>query len=112
MDIFDDANRLLAYTVVTNLIKKRKIKKANKFVGSVQPQPAEELPADMTFGELEDRFDTALYEIENSPEMRSSLVQVLKNLHKHNNLNNLYSADAIVEKSFDSLEGFLFDKDE
>lgn len=116
MSDFDkDANRILAYSYLESLIKKRKIKKANKFIGTSVTKgiEADFEKGELNFGELEETFNQVLLEIENTPDVRQSLVNTLKAMHEAGgDLNQLYSADAIVERSYDTFERVIFLEDD
>ncbi len=106
-------NKMLAYSFVSELIKKKKVKKKG-LVDGLSLEANEDAPdskgvdsAEMSFGDLEDYYKNVLSVIENTPEIRESIVSALKNVHEQGgDLNELYPAKLIAREA--SLKSMLF----
>ncbi len=103
---------MLAYGFVSELIENKKIKK-RKFVDGTEDPGDKEFEAaivdtaDMSFGDLEDYYKNVLSVIENTPEVRDSIVNSLKKTQDEGiDLNKLYPTYLIVKE--ESLKKVLF----
>lgn len=99
----NQVNKMLAYSFVSEVIKNKKIKK-RKFSSGAYDESAKEFEAaeidsaNMNFGDLEAYYKNVLGVIENTPEIRQSLVDALKQYQdKGGDLNELYPTDLIVQ---------------
>lgn len=104
-------NKMLAYSFVSELIKKKKVKKAGLLSGlsdlDIEGADTGIDSAEMSFGDLEDYYKNVLSVIENTPEIRESIVSALKNVHEQGgDLNELYPAKLIAREA--SLKSMLF----
>ncbi len=111
MGSHEDANKLLAYSFVASLIKKRKIKKARKFISEADKDDSVlSSYADMSFGEMQAQFENVLDTIENSPDIRENLVSTLRDLHKEGkDLNELYATEDIVDANYDTFKNLFME---
>jgi len=105
-------NKMLAYSFVSEIIKNKKIKKRDfSDVSALDSENAfnarEVDSANMSFGDLESYYKNVLSVIENTPEIRNSIVSALKNYQSNGgDLNSLYPTELIVKE--DSLNKVLF----
>jgi hypothetical protein len=111
----NDATKLLAYSFVSELIKKKKIKKSGNAIITEGPDgevsAMEGDIADVSFGDLENYYRNVVTIIENTPEIRQSIVDTLNDLKKQGkDLNDLYPARAVASET--SLKQVLFMKAE
>lgn len=107
---------MLAYGYVSDLIKNRKIKKRKSFnYSECENREAFSVSqvdsTDLSFSELEDFYKNIVSIIENTPEIRASLVNSLKEFQENGkDLNSLYTTDKIIEEA--SFKKVLFFTDE
>ncbi len=104
-------SKMLAYSFVSEIIEKKKLKKRNLTdvdLDSSIAEPREEVDlAELNFGELEEYYKSVLDVIENTPEVRENLVNSLKKYQEDGkDLNDLYPTEKIVKEP--SLKKFLF----
>lgn len=109
---FNQISKMLAYGFVSELIENKKIKK-RKFVNGTEDPGDKEFDtavvdtAEMSFGDLEDYYKNVLSVIENTPEVRNSIVHSLKSVQDDGiDLNKLYPTYLIVKE--ESLKKVLF----
>lgn len=107
----NEAAKLLAYSFVSEIILKRKQKTNNKSDFSKKSKISLEDSADVNFGELEAYYQDVVSIIENTPDVRSSIVESLKKMYREGkDLNKLYPAKVIAGE--ESLSRILFLNDE
>jgi hypothetical protein len=105
-------SKMLAYSFVSELIKKKKVKKQGVLDSidqskSVDPEESGIDMAEMSFGDLENYYKSVLSVIEGTPEIRESLVNSIKQVTEDGrDLNDLYSSKAMANE--DSLRKILF----
>ncbi len=106
-------SKMLAYSFVSELIKKKKVKKHNvldSIIGSKSSELEEESivdMAEMSFGDLENYYKSVLSVIEETPEIRESLVNSIKRVTEDGkDLNSFYSSKMMANE--DSLRKILF----
>lgn len=98
----NEATKLLALSFTSNLVKKRK-KDSSAYNSDVDAADVDEA----NFGELEQDYRTVLQTLEETPEIRESIVQSLKDLQANGtDLNDLYPSTEIAESG--SLRKILF----
>ena len=97
-------SKMLAYSFVSELIKKKKVKKRHVLDSS---QKIGLDVAEMSFGDLEDYYKSVLSVIEETPEIRESLVNSIKQATEGGkDLNDFYSSKLVANE--DSLRKILF----
>jgi hypothetical protein len=103
----NQVSKMLAYSFVSELIKSNKIKK-RAFLNSSKTQDDDGIDTtDVSFGDLEDYYKNVLSVIENTPEIRESIVNALKKYQEEGkDLNELYPTKLLVED--ESLRKILF----
>ncbi len=106
-------SKMLAYSFVSELIKKKKVKKhsvLDSIMGSKTSELEEEATidmAEMSFGDLENYYKSVLSVIEETPEIRESLVNSIKRVTEDGkDLNSFYSSKQMANE--DSLRKVLF----
>ena len=105
-------SKMLAYSFVSELIKKKKVKKRGVLDSvdqskSSDPEDSGVDMAEMSFGDLENYYKSVLSVIEGTPEIRESLVNSIKQVTEDGrDLNDLYSSKAMANE--DSLRKILF----
>ncbi len=105
-------SKMLAYSFVSELIKKKKVKKRNvldSVIGSqsVEPEDAVVDMAEMSFGDLENYYKSVLSVIEETPEIRESLVNSIKKVTEDGkDLNSFYPSKLVANE--ESLRKVLF----
>ena len=105
-------SKMLAYSFVSELIKKKKVKKQGVLDAVDQskasdPEDSGVDMAEMSFGDLENYYKSVLSVIEGTPEIRESLVNSIKQVTENGrDLNDLYSSKAMANE--DSLRKILF----
>lgn len=109
---FNQVSKMLAYGFVSELIENKKIKK-RKFLDKYEDPGEKEFDttivdsADMSFGDLENYYKNVLSVIEETPEIRTSIVDSLKKIQEDGvDLNKLYPTSLIVKE--ESLKKVLF----
>lgn len=96
---FDRLNKMLAFGLVSSLIKKGQDHNTDDGKHSL---------ADLNFKELEELYASTLEEVESSPDIREELVDSLKKYQKeHGDLGELYSACDIAADP--TLQQIIFD---
>lgn len=109
-------SKMLAFSFVSELIKKKKVKKRSLLVDvrdSEQEFETESVDvSEMSFGDLEAYYKNVLSVIESTPEIRTSLVNSIKKVsEKGEDLNDYYPSSLIAKE--ESLRKILFlDKQE
>jgi hypothetical protein len=101
----NQVSKMLAYSFVSELIKSNKLKK-KIFVNPGVPDDSID-SVDVSFGDLEDYYKKVLTTIENTPEIRHSIVDALKAYQDAGgDLNEFYPARLIASE--ESLQKNLF----
>lgn len=105
-------SKMLAFSFVSELIKKKKVKKRN-LVADLKEDSEQEFEtesvdvSEMNFGDLEAYYKNVLSVIENTPEIRSSLVNSIKKVSERGeDLNDYYPSNLIAKE--ESLRKVLF----
>ncbi len=106
-------SKMLAYSFVSELIKKKKVKK-HKVLDSAAGSKSSELEeesgidmAEMSFGDLENYYKSVLSVIEETPEIRESLVNSIKKVTEEGkDLNSFYPSKLVANE--ESLRKILF----
>lgn len=106
----NDATRVLAYSFVSELIRKRRSRRVGETLDAdFNGHDAKDI-ADINFGELENYYNNVLSVIEKTPEIRESIVNTLNKLkHEGKDLNDFYPAHLIANEP--SLKSILFMND-
>jgi hypothetical protein len=106
----NDATRVLAYSFVSELIRKRRSQKVGELEESDLGYSYAKDIADVNFGELENYYNNVLSVIEKTPEIRESIVNTLNRLKEEGkDLNELYPSQLIASEP--SLKSILFMND-
>ena len=105
-------SKMLAYSFVSELIKKKKVKKRS-VLDSVIGSKSSELEdptldmAELSFGDLENYYKSVLSVIEETPEIRESLVNSIKRVTEDGkDLNSFYPSILVANE--ESLRKILF----
>ncbi len=105
-------SKMLAYSFVSELIKKKKVKKRSVLESSseLREEEAEDALVDvahMSFGDLENYYKNVLSVIEGTPEIRTSLVNSIKRVTEEGkDLNDYYPSKLVADE--ESLRKILF----
>ena len=103
-----EVSKMIAHGFVSGLIKKKKVKKKDLLDGA---SDVETDTADLSFGEIEDYYRSVVSVIENTPEIRKSLVDALKNLREKGiDLNKFYPSQLVASEESLSDMIFMVDK--
>ncbi|MCE2928110.1 MAG: hypothetical protein LW817_00580 [Candidatus Caenarcaniphilales bacterium] len=112
----NQVSKMLAYSFVSELIKNKKIKKrkfsdsASELDSGLEFSTEEVDSANLSFSELEEYYKNVISVIENTPEVRTTLVTALKSYQENGgDLNSLYPTELIVKEG--SLKKTLFYND-
>ncbi|MEY3370704.1 MAG: hypothetical protein RLZZ361_1374 [Cyanobacteriota bacterium] len=101
----NQVSKMLAYSFVSELIKSNKLKKKIFINSSLNDDLVD--TADVSFGDLEEYYKKVLTTIENTPEIRHSIVDALKAYQESGgDLNEFYPAKLIASE--ESLQKNLF----
>jgi len=101
----NQVSKMLAYSFVSELIKTNKLKKKIFVNPEISDDSADS--AEVSFGDLEDYYKKVLTTIENTPEIRHSIVDALKAYQETGgDLNDFYPAKLIASE--ESLQKNLF----
>lgn len=106
-------SKMLAYSFVSELIKKKKVKKRSVIDSSTgesklieSEEPGLDI-AEMSFGDLENYYKSVLSVIEGTPEIRQSLVNSIKQVTEDGkDLNDFYPSKSVANE--ESLRRILF----
>ncbi|MBT6843060.1 MAG: hypothetical protein HOA17_04580 [Candidatus Melainabacteria bacterium] len=100
-------SKMLAYSFVSELINKKKVKSNGRLVASDEVSEEAFDISEMSFGDLETYYKNVLTIIEDTPEIRSSLVDSIKRAQEDGeDLNLRYPAKLIAQE--ESLQKQLF----
>jgi hypothetical protein len=102
-------SKMLAYSFVSELINKKKLKKNVRVAtdDGAETEASELDISEMSFGDLETYYKNVLAVIEESPEIRGSLVDAIKKVQDEGgDLNAHYPAKLIAQE--ESLQKQLF----
>jgi hypothetical protein len=101
----NQVSKMLAYSFVSELIKTNKLKKKIFVNQEISDDSVDSV--EVSFGDLEDYYKKVLTTIENTPEIRHSIVDALKSYQDSGgDLNNFYPAKLIASE--ESLQKNLF----
>ena len=100
-------SKMLAYSFVSELINKKKLKKNVRVAEASEVEASEVELSEMSFGDLETYYKNVLSVIEESPEIRGSLVDTINKVQEQGgDLNAHYPAKLVAEE--ESLQKQLF----
>ncbi len=106
----NEATKLIACGLISELMKKRRsqgVKKAKPIEKELSADMGAHDAADINFGDLEAYYKNVICIIENTPEIRQSIVDTLVNLQQQGkDLNNLYPSMKLAEEK--TLRQILF----